>query len=175
MLKAALERRGPKAIRWPRGNAEAVENLPVAQWPEIAWGSWEILKEGSDAYVLALGPTLAYALEATRTLPNVGVINARFVKPLDEQMLVDIARHVSALVTVEDHMRTGGLGSAVAETLKDRGLEVPLVRLGIPDQVIPHGKPEAQHEALGLGPSGIRKALRELEVVAEAQLLEASD
>lgn len=173
MLKAALALGGPKAVRWPRGGVTPAPEAEIADWPEIAWGSWEILKPGQDAYILALGPTIAYALEATRDLPGVGVINARFVKPLDEAMLLDIAGRVKALVTVEDHAVTGGLGSAVAEALVDHGLKVPLRRLGIPDQFVPHGDPVAQHEAFGLGPSGIRRALVALGV-APVTLLQVS-
>jgi len=109
-----------------------------------------MLKPGQDAYVLALGPTLTYALEATQDLPSVGVVNARFIKPLDEAMLLKLAGSARALITVEDHAVTGGLGSAVAETLQDHGLKVPLRRLGIHDRFVPHGDPVIQHEALGL-------------------------
>ncbi|MBS3966525.1 MAG: 1-deoxy-D-xylulose-5-phosphate synthase [Truepera sp.] len=171
MLKAALALGGPKAVRWPRGAVAPVPEAAVADWPEITWGSWEMLKPGRDAYVLALGPTLAYALEATQDLPNVGVVNARFIKPLDEAMLLKLAGRARALITVEDHAAVGGLGSAVAETLQDHGLKVPLRRLGIPDRFVPHGDPVIQHEALGLGPSGIRQALIELGV---APVLQAS-
>lgn len=167
MLKKALELGGPKAIRWPRGKTEPAPDTEVSDWPDITWGSWEVLKEGSDACVLALGPTLAYALEATRDLPQVGVVNARFIKPLDEALLLELARSGKALVTVEDHVRDGGLGSAVAETLLDYGASVKLKRLGIPDCFVPHGDPKAQHEELGLGVSGIRAALEALGITAE--------
>ena len=134
-----------------------------------------MLREGQDAYVLALGPTLEYALAATRDLPNVGVVNARFVKPLDEALLLELAASADALVTVEDHALAGGLGSAVAEMLLDHGASVKLKRLGIPDQAVPHGDPKAQHEVLGFGPKGIRRALNELGVIPRARVLEATD
>lgn len=169
MLKAALALGGPKAVRWPRGAVVPAPEVAVADWPEIAWGSWEILKPGQEAYVLALGPTLEYALEATQDLPSVGVVNARFIKPLDEAMLLKLAGSARALITVEDHAAVGGLGSAVAEALQAHDLKVPLRRLGIPDRFVPHGDPAIQHEALGLGPSGIRQALAELGI---AQLLQ---
>jgi len=169
MLKAALALGGPKAVRWPRGAVAPAPEAAVADWPEITWGSWEMLKPGQDAYVLALGPTLTYALEATQDLPSVGVVNARFIKPLDEAMLLKLAGSARALITVEDHAVTGGLGSAVAETLQDHGLKVPLRRLGIHDRFVPHGDPVIQHEALGLGPSGIRQVLIELGVAPVLQ------
>ncbi len=172
MLKAALTLGGPKAIRWPRGKTPAAPDEAVQDWPDIAWGSWEKLKEGKRAYILALGPTLGYALQAAEDLSDVGVINARFVKPFDEAMLREIARSANVLITAEDHVRTGGLGSAVAEFLKDEGLETQLVRLGIPDEHVPHGDPKAQHEKYGYGPKGIRQALASLEL---EPALEASD
>ncbi len=161
MLKTALRLGGPRAIRWPRGAVTAAADS-VESWPELAWGSWEILKEGSEVSVLAIGTTLGYALAAAGDDPRVGVVNARFVKPLDYAMLESLARTKRALISVEDHTIVGGLGSAVAEALADAGLDVPLRRLGIPDVTVPHGTPERQHEALGYGTEGIRAALRGL-------------
>ncbi len=103
MLKKALEVGGPVAIRYPRDN---VERAPEGVWPEIAWGRWEVLKEGTEAYVLAFGKTLRYALEAAGDDPRVGVVNARFLKPLDREMLRELSRY--KLLTVEDHQRMGG-------------------------------------------------------------------
>jgi len=162
MLKSALKLGGPRAIRWPKGEVEAAASGPVESWPELAWGSWEVLKEGSEVSVLASGITLPYALAAAGDDPRVGVVNARFVKPLDHTVLEALARSQRALISVEDHTIVGGLGSAVAEALADAGLPVPLRRLGIPDVTVPHGTPEKQHEALGYGVEGIQAALREL-------------
>ena len=173
MLKTALKLGGPKAIRWPRGGTQPAPDAPVESWPELEWGRWDVLKEGRDAYVLALGPTVAYALAATRDLDGVGVVNARFVKPLDVDLLLELVASARALVTVEDHALAGGLGSAVAEVLLDHGASVKLKRLGLPDQPVPHGDPKAQHEVLGFGPKGIAKALEELGV-APARSLAAS-
>ncbi len=174
MFKAALRLGGPKALRWPRGKTLVAPEGDVDTWPELEWGSWELIKPGTRAYILGLGPTLIYALEAAQGLSEVGVVNARFVKPLDEAMLKRLAQQAEVLITVEDHVLTGGLGSAVAEALKDEGLEVPLVRLGIPDKHVPHGDPVAQHEEYGFGPRGIRQTLSRLGFAREA-LLEASD
>ncbi len=162
MLKAALELGGPRAVRWPRGEVAAAASRPVEGWPALEWGTWEVLKEGSEVSVLACGVTLPYALAAAGDDPRVGVVNARFVKPLDHAVLEALARSQRALITVEDHTIVGGLGSAVAEALADANLHVPLRRLGIPDVTVPHGTPEKQHEALGYGVEGIRAALREL-------------
>ncbi len=173
MFKAALKLGGPKAIRWPRGKTAAAPDVGMDEWPDITWGSWEKLEEGKRAYILALGPTLGYARQAAEDLPDVGVINARFVKPFDEAMLREIAQEADVLITAEDHVRTGGLGSAVAEFLKDERLEVELIRLGIPDEHVPHGDPKAQHEEYGYGPRGIRRVLESYNLAPK--LLEASD
>lgn len=171
MLKKALELGGPKAIRWPRGKVEPVSQaLPEA---DICWGKWEILKEGTEAYILAMGLTLDYALEATQNNPAVGVVNARFIKPLDQTMLSSLAQRARILITVEDHVLQGGFGSAVAEMLLDQGAGVSLVRLGIPDIHVQHGDPAAQHEALGYGPRAIGDKLASLGLTQ--MLAKASD
>ena len=162
MLKAAFELGGPRAIRWPRGAVDAALDRPFESWPEIAWGTWEVLKEGSEVALLATGPTVGYALQAAGEDPRVGVVNARFIKPLDRELLAALARSYRALISIEDHTVVGGFGSAVAEALADAGLSVPLRRLGIPDVTVPHGTPEKQHEAMGYGPEGIRAALAAL-------------
>jgi 1-deoxy-D-xylulose-5-phosphate synthase len=175
MLKTALRLGGPKAIRWPRGGAEPSQVQDYDAWSSIEWGSWELLKDGRDAFVLALGPTVAYALEATRGNDRVGVVNARFVKPIDQKLLSDLATRSKLLITAEDHALHGGLGTAVAETLADLGQAVRLVRLGIPDQPVPHGDPKAQHEEFGYGPQGIKRVLAEYELAVSTPLVEASD
>jgi 1-deoxy-D-xylulose-5-phosphate synthase len=175
MLKKALELGGPKAIRWPRGGVKQAETADMTAWADIGWGTWEQLKMGTDACILALGPTLDYALEVAQGQPNISVVNARFVKPLDEKMLLDLASSVKALITVEDHTIMGGLGTAVAEFLGDHQLTIPLKRLGIRDIVIPHGDPNAQHEEFGYGPEAIRGALMELGISSPQVLAQASD
>jgi len=162
MLKTALRLGGPKAIRWPRGGVRPAPDLPVDAWPEIEWGTWEVVKPGSEVHVLGIGPTVGYALEAAADDPRVGVVNARFVKPLDSALLARLAGTATALVTVEDHTVVGGLGSAVLEALSDLELSVPVVRLGVHDVTVPHGDPTAQHEELGYGPKAIRRALGEI-------------
>lgn len=162
MLKAALQLGGPKAIRWPRGAVEPAPESPVEEWDDIEWGSWEVVKPGSEVWLLGLGPTVGYALTAAGDDPRVGVINARFVKPLDRELLTRVAHEAKALVTVEDHTVVGGLGSAVLEALAADGVSVPVITLGIHDQIVPHGDPKAQHEALGYGPKAIEARWRRL-------------
>lgn len=162
MLKAALEIGGPKAIRWPRGGVERATDAPVSEWPSIEWGTWEVLKPGTDVHILAIGPTIPYALEAAGEDPRVGVVNARFIKPLDENMLRKLAKDAKAFVTVEDHTVIGGLGTAVMEALQVLGMHVPVTRLGIQDVHVPHGNPSRQHEEFGYGPESIRTVLTEI-------------
>ncbi|NLG09075.1 MAG: 1-deoxy-D-xylulose-5-phosphate synthase [Deinococcales bacterium] len=171
MLKEAMRLGGPKAVRWPRGGVAPAPEAPVEEWPAIEWGSWEVLKEGSEVWLLGIGPTLGYALEAAGDDPRVGVINARFVKPLDRDLLLAKAKGAEALVTVEDHTVVGGLGSAVLEALAEAGVQVPVRRLGIPDVTVPHGDPKAQHEELGYGPKAIARVLNELGVGVAPKLL----
>ncbi len=172
MLKKALELGGPKAIRWPRGKLEAAPEAKVEQWEDIIWGKWEVLKEGSEVFILALGPTVHYALEAASDFSQVGVVNARFIKPLDKEMLLSLGSNSRAIITCEDHLLMGGLGSAVCEVLKEHNVNIPLYRLGIADIYIPHGNPKEQHEELGYGVSGIRNTLVKLGFLPKALLKE---
>ena len=159
MLKKALELGGPVAIRYPRDNVERVEE---GIWPEIAWGTWEVLKEGTEVYILAFGKTLRYALEAAGEDPRIGVVNARFLKPLDREMLSWLARY--KLLTVEDHQKMGGFGSAVLEALNEMGLAPEVRVLGLPDRFFEHGTIPSLHRQAGIDPEGIRKALEEMGV-----------
>jgi 1-deoxy-D-xylulose-5-phosphate synthase len=164
LLKGALERGGPVALRWPRGSVAVAPDTAVEAWPDVPWGSWEVVSGPSDpadaaVAVLAYGVTLGYALEAAGAAGDVTVVNARFLKPLDDAWLAHWARAGVPLVTVEDHVLAGGLGSAVAEHLADAGIDVPLQRLGIDDVHVSHGDPRLQHEELGYGVQGIRSAI----------------
>ncbi|GGM92698.1 1-deoxy-D-xylulose-5-phosphate synthase [Thermus composti] len=160
MLKKALELGGPIAIRYPRDN---VERAPEGAWPEIPWGKWEVLKEGTEAYILAFGKTLRYALEAAGDDPRVGVVNARFLKPLDREMLRALARY--KLLTVEDHQKMGGFGSAVLEALNELGLKPEVRILGLPDRFFEHGPIPGLHRQAGIDAQGIRQALAEMGLV----------
>jgi len=164
MLRGALGHGGPVAIRYPRA---AVEPVPVGTWPEIVWGSWERLVPGDDVVILATGRALDYALEAVRGLgglERVGVVNARFVKPLDGAMLSLIAGRARAIVTVEDNTVRGGFGSAVLEFLAGRDLKPDVRVLGIPDDFQEHAEIGSVHRRAGIDAAGIRATLAELGV-----------
>ncbi len=161
MLKGAIKHGGPVAIRYPRGN---VESAPEGAWPELEWGSWERLKTGSEVVVLAGGKALEYARKAVEGLPSVGLVNARFVKPLDLKMLLEVAKSAKAIVTVEDNQRSGGFGSAVLEALSDANLNTPVRVMGIPDEFFEHAEVSSIHARAGIDAQAIRTVLAELGV-----------
>ncbi len=142
MMKTAMEISGPSAIRYPRGAVAGVaRKLEPATVPV---GKAEVLADGSDVAILGLGPMIALARELGARLEHDGysaaVINPRFVKPLDRELLAVYAGRVAAFVTFEDHAKMGGFGSAVIEALDEMGFSVPVVRMGWPDRFIEHGK-----------------------------------
>lgn len=163
MLKEGLRLGGPVAIRYPRGNTEAA---PRGAWPDLKWGEWEWLQKplGGDVVILAGGRALQYARAATADLSAVGLVNARFVKPLDTAMLREIALSARAIITVEDNTVAGGFGSAVLEELSRQGLRVPVRVLGIPDQFQEQATIERVHALSGIDVSAIRTVLAELGV-----------
>ena len=164
MLYSALSFPGPVAIRYPRGRGVGV---PLEdEFREIPRGQAEILREGRDLVILALGHLVPTALKAADILEkegiSCGVVNARFVKPLDEELICDLAARSGRVLTVEENTLLGGFGSAVAELLLDRGLRVKLKRVGLPDRFIEHGSPSILRERLGLVPEALARAAREL-------------
>ncbi|MBZ9714715.1 1-deoxy-D-xylulose-5-phosphate synthase [Deinococcus multiflagellatus] len=161
MLKYAQNAPGPFAIRYPRGNTTPV---PEGTWPDLEWGTWEVVQPGQEVVVLAGGKALEYATKAAAGLSGVGVVNARFVKPLDEAMLRELARTARALVTVEDNTVVGGFGSAVLEFLNAEGLHTPVRVLGIPDEFQEHATVDSVHARAGIDAPAIRTVLAELGV-----------
>ncbi|WP_348262094.1 1-deoxy-D-xylulose-5-phosphate synthase [Telmatobacter sp. DSM 110680] len=152
MMATSLTIDGPSAIRYPRG---AVADVQCKTEPQpIPVGQAEVLSDGSDVAILGLGPMTTYARELGERLEKDGfsaaVINPRFVKPIDREMLATYARRVAAFVTFEDHVKMGGFGSAVIEALQEIGSAVPVVRIGWPDQFIEHGKIESLRAKYGL-------------------------
>jgi 1-deoxy-D-xylulose-5-phosphate synthase len=152
MMKTALQLPGPSAIRYPRGVGPDAARKPEPQ--VIPVGKAEVIKDGNDVAILGLGPMIPLAQELAARLECAGyssaVINPRFIKPIDREMLADYAGRVAAFVTFEDHVKMGGFGSAVIETLTELGSAVPVVRIGWPDQFIEHGKVEELRTKHGL-------------------------
>ncbi len=152
MMKTALQLPGPSAIRYPRGVGPGAARKPEPQ--VIPVGKAEVLKDGYDVAIFGLGPMTALAQELAARLECAGysaaVINPRFVKPFDREVLAEYASHVAAFVTFEDHVKMGGFGSAVIEALAELGSSVPVVRIGWPDHFIEHGKVDALRAKYGL-------------------------
>jgi 1-deoxy-D-xylulose-5-phosphate synthase len=157
MMKTAIEQPGPSAIRYPRGVVTGAARKPQAQ--SLPVGKAEVIQEGSDVAILGLGPMLPLAQELAALLAREGysaaVINPRFIKPLDRELLARYAGRVAAFVTFEDHAKMGGFGTAVAEALQEMnpgelGSRVPVIRIGWPDQFIEHGKIDQLRVRYGL-------------------------
>jgi 1-deoxy-D-xylulose-5-phosphate synthase len=129
-------------------------------------GESELLRDGDDAVLVAIGALVHPALDAAVELAaqglSVAVLNARFVKPLDAARIVTLARRCRALVTVEEHSGMGGFGGAVLEALAAAGATLPVRCLALPDQLIEHGDPVAQKRAFGLDAEGIARAVQTL-------------
>ncbi|MCA1945362.1 MAG: 1-deoxy-D-xylulose-5-phosphate synthase [Desulfovibrio sp.] len=175
MLATALELSGPAAIRYPRGVGPGAPVLDDSRpIPPIPLGQGELLRDGADCAdccIIALGSRVYPALEAAQRLAQEGigcaVLNARFVKPLPETMLVEAATRWPRLLIVEEGTRLGGFSSAVLECLADRGVlcragSPRIKRLGLPDRFIEHGPQKALRQRLGLDKNGIAAAVRAL-------------
>lgn len=163
MLDFALAHEGPASIRYPKAKVEAVERPQTA----IQLGQAEVLEWGADGTIVACGTQLAACVKAAAQLRgegfDVGVINARFVKPLDTTTILRALRQSSFVVTVEEGCLLGGFGSAVVEAAADAGVSCHHVkRLGVPDRFIEHGERGELLADLGLDAAGIARTCREL-------------
>jgi len=173
MLVTAVTLGSPASVRYPRGSGRGVD---VAREPEaLPVGRAEVMREGADAAIIAVG-TMAYrALEAADMLAREGieacVVNARFVKPLDTELVCRLAEDTGRLVTVEEGTLAGGFGSAVVEALADAGLTgTRVTRLGIGDEFVPAGDAELLLDQRSLTAEGIADTVRAL---VDARALEA--
>jgi 1-deoxy-D-xylulose-5-phosphate synthase len=161
MLKTAVEYPGPISLRYPRGEGWGVEMDPEPRSLEI--GKGELLRSGKDLAIVAIGHTVLPALRAAEDLAALGidaaVVNARFVKPLDRDLLRQILPQVPNLITVEDHAIAGGFGSAVLEFLAEEGMTgLRVRRLGVPDFFIPHGTQDELRKLCGFDRESITQA-----------------
>jgi len=165
LLYTAVKSDHPMAIRYPRGSGLGVEFDPTLH--EIAIGKGEILKEGADAAILAIGTTVAPALEAAEQLAAKGievtVVNARFAKPLDSELIIDLASRIKRLVTVEENTLSGGFGNGVVELLQQSGIsDIKVKSMGIPDEFVEQGSQSLLRAKYGLDAEGIAKQVLEL-------------
>jgi 1-deoxy-D-xylulose-5-phosphate synthase len=164
MVLTAIEYDGPAAPRYPRGSGIGVDISAKPKPIEI--GRSEVLREGKDVAIIAYGSMVYPSLEAAESLKTDGieatVVNARFVKPLDADTILRIARENEVIVTVEEAYLAGGFGSAVLELLEANGLQdkVKLVRMGVADEIVTHGDPKLLLGKYGLDSDGIRDRVK---------------
>ncbi len=157
MIKTAVTFDGPASVRYPRGTCLGVplDATPTA----LPIGKGELLREGTDVVIMAIGVTVSQAMKAAERLTEQGitaaVVNARFVKPLDHELIGRIAGGVKCVVTVEEGCRMGGFGSAVLESLAEQGIIVPTKVIGLPDWYIEQGPQDLLREKYGLTTEGI--------------------
>ena len=145
------------AVRYPRGAGAGAAQ--AAGLPSLPYGKGEIRRQGQSVAILAFGTLLYPAIEAANAM-NATVVNMRWAKPLDTELLMQIATSHQALVTVEEGALMGGAGSAVLEALQDAQIYLPVLRLGVPDVFTDHGDPAKIMSALGLDASGIEASVR---------------
>jgi 1-deoxy-D-xylulose-5-phosphate synthase len=165
MLYTAFQLDSPSAVRYPRGAGPGVR--VEREMRALPIGKGEIRREATGKHrtttrvaILAFGPMLHPSLKAAETL-DATVANMRFVKPLDEALVLDLARRHDLLVTAEENVVAGGAGSAVTETLARHGVTVPVLQIGLPDRFIDQGDPGVQLAHCGLTAEGILKAIEE--------------
>lgn len=165
MLKTALQHDGPASVRYPRGVSLGVEMDPKME--VLPMGKGEVLCEGTDVAIVAIGVPVWHAVKAAERLRQDGVstavVNARFVKPLDRELITNLAQQVRYVVTVEEGCKMGGFGSAVLEALSDAGItDVTTKVLGLPDWYVEQGPQDLLRERYGLTAEGIYRSVKEL-------------
>ncbi|TDM13164.1 1-deoxy-D-xylulose-5-phosphate synthase [Macrococcus lamae] len=155
---------GPIAIRYPRGNGLGVDVTDASEG--VPFGKWEVLRKGTDAVILSFGPTLQMLLEAQETLLkegiNIEIVNARFIKPLDEDYLDKLAERNVPVLTVEESMLTGGFGSLVVNYFNDHHQCVTVRRLGIDNEYIEQGDVDMLLQEIGLTTAHIIDEVKQL-------------
>lgn len=176
MMLTIIEHPAPAAIRYPRGNGFGVDISPKPKQIEI--GKGEILREGEgDIAIIAYGSMVYPAVQAAENLSKDGieatVVNARFVKPLDTELILNLAQTNRVIITVEEAYLAGGFGSAVMELLEEKALldKVKVVRMGVPDEIVTHGDPKFLLSEYGLDADGIYQKVNDtIEILEERRV-----
>lgn len=160
MMRLSLSLDQPAAIRYPRARGMGISREGI----EIEMGKAEIMRRGKDGVILAIGRMVYPSLDAAEILAKEGVelevVNARFIKPLDEELILSNARKMRGVITIEEHILAGGFGSAVMELLSREGVIVPIKSIGLPDRFIEHGEPNILLKRYGLDRDGILRQLK---------------
>ncbi len=155
MLITSINHKGPTALRIPRGSGLGVAVMDEG-WEPLKIGEGEILEEGDDILIIAYGSMVAAATETAKLLKNKGIsaciVNARFVRPLDQNLIIPLVNKLKKVVTMEEGTLIGGFGSAIVEMLNDNEINLPVYRIGIPDVLVDHASPDQSKEKLGLKP-----------------------
>jgi 1-deoxy-D-xylulose-5-phosphate synthase len=155
---------GPIAMRYPRGNGYGVP-LMEEGWESLPIGKGEILRHGDDILLVGFGSMVYPAMQVAEILHEHGieatVVNARFAKPLDTELILPLAKQIGRVVTLEEGCLMGGFGSAVAEALLDANIVVPVKRIGVPDMLVDHAEPNESKADLGLTSPQIAETVRQ--------------
>jgi 1-deoxy-D-xylulose-5-phosphate synthase len=157
MLYTAFQMDSPSAVRYPRGAGIGV--TPIKEMKALKIGLGEICRKGEKIAILAFGSMLKPSLEAAEEL-NATVANMRFVKPLDDDLILSLAENHDLLVTIEENTIMGGAGSAVLESLESKSISTSVLQLGLPDTFIDQGDPVQMLVDCGRDKIGIIKAIR---------------
>ena len=163
MLELSAELNGPVAIRYPRGNAYYLNR---GEYKKIEVGKYEIIEEGKDIAILAIGNMVKHALEAKEILLedniNPAIINARFLKPMDEKLLHELCQKYKTLVTIEDNIISGGFGSRINNFIIDNNYNVKVENIAISEKFIDHGNIDSLYEAVGLSSKCIASKIKKI-------------
>ena len=164
MVVTGLQHNGPIAVRYPRGNGYGVP-LMEEGWEALPIGKAEVLRQGEDVMLVGYGSMVYPAMQTAEILGEHGVqatvVNARFAKPLDTELMLPLAEKIGKVVTMEDGCIMGGFGSALAEELMDRDMNPDLMRLGVPDELVDHASPDQSKAVLGLMPAQMAERILE--------------
>ena len=164
MVVTGLQHNGPIAVRYPRGNGYGVP-LMEEGWEALPIGKAEVLRQGDDVMLIGYGSMVYPAMQTAEILGEHGVqatvINARFAKPIDTELMLPLAEQIGKIVTMEDGCIMGGFGSALAEELMDRDMKPDLMRLGVPDELVDHASPDQSKAVLGLMPAQMAERILE--------------
>lgn len=163
MMDLSSEINGPVAIRYPRGNSYYINK---GSYENIKIGSYEVLEEGKDILVLAIGNMVQKALNVKEILAkdniNITVVNARFLKPMDEKLLHELIKIHSKVITIEDNVISGGFGSRINKFIIDNNYNVKVENIGIPDKYVEHGNVDELFEAIGMSDEQISNRIKNL-------------
>lgn len=163
MMDLSLDMDTPVAIRYPRGNSYY---LNIGEYTPIKLGSYEVLSQGKDIVILAIGSMVNHAIKAKEILLNDNInptiVNARFLKPVDEKILKEMFSKHKTVITIEDNVITGGFGSRINKFIIDNKLNLNIVNMGLPEQYVPHGSADEIYDSIGLSPNKIAQKIKNL-------------